>query len=73
MNLCKNRKRAFYCHPTGGKGKNNIADKGLSQPFQTKEHLFFPISGIDLPQRSQNLVNYHPIFCPNVEYCSFFV
>ncbi|WP_215203156.1 hypothetical protein, partial [Escherichia coli] len=53
--------------------KNHIANKGLSQLFQTKAHLFFPISGIDSPQRSQNLVNYHPIFCPNVGYCSFFV
>ncbi|AYC00043.1 hypothetical protein CJZ69_02675 [Escherichia coli ATCC 8739] len=39
-----------------------MANKGLSQLFQTKAHLFFPISGIDSPQWSQNLVNYHPIF-----------
>ncbi|MCQ4010727.1 hypothetical protein FK521_30525, partial [Klebsiella pneumoniae] len=25
------------------------------------------------PQRLQNLVNYHPIFCPNAGDCSFFV
>ncbi|WEF28610.1 hypothetical protein PYR66_02400 [Klebsiella aerogenes] len=33
---------------------------------------FFSISGIPSPQRLQNLVNYHPIFCPNAGGCSFF-
>ncbi|MFH7117870.1 hypothetical protein ACHWGW_29565, partial [Klebsiella pneumoniae] len=34
---------------------------------------FFSISRIPSPQRLQNLVNYHPIFCPNAGDCSFFV
>jgi hypothetical protein len=33
---------------------------------------FFSISRIPSPQRPQNLVNYHPIFCPNAGGCSFF-
>jgi hypothetical protein len=33
--------------------------------------LFFSISRIPSPQRLQNLVNYHPIFCPNIGDCSF--
>ncbi|HBS6589837.1 TPA: hypothetical protein ACN7C3_001766 [Klebsiella pneumoniae] len=34
---------------------------------------FFSISRIPSPQRLQNLVDYHPIFCPNAGDCSFFV
>jgi hypothetical protein len=34
---------------------------------------FFSISRIPSPQSLQNLVNYHPIFCPNAGDCSFFV
>jgi hypothetical protein len=36
-------------------------------------HPFFSISRIASPQTLQNLVNYHPIFCPNAGDCSFFV
>jgi hypothetical protein len=36
-------------------------------------HSFFSISRIGSPQTPQNLVNYHPIFCPNAGDCSFFV
>jgi len=35
--------------------------------------LFFRISRIPSPQRSQNLVNYHPLLCPNNGECSIFV
>jgi hypothetical protein len=34
--------------------------------------LICSISGIASPQSPQNLVNYHPIFCPNAGDCSFF-
>ncbi|HHT4159487.1 TPA: hypothetical protein ACTY4I_003276, partial [Enterobacter hormaechei] len=34
---------------------------------------FFHISGIPSPQSHQNLVNYHPIFCPNIGEYSIFV
>jgi hypothetical protein len=34
---------------------------------------FFSISRIASSQSLQNLVNYHPIFCPNAGDCSFFV
>jgi hypothetical protein len=34
---------------------------------------FFSISRIPSPQCLQDLVNYHPIFCPNAGDCSFFV
>ncbi|PJY90382.1 hypothetical protein CK493_18925 [Shigella sonnei] len=73
MNQRKKWEVAFCCRLKDRQNKNHIANKGLSQLFQTKAHLFFPISGIHSPQWSQNLVNYHPIFCQNVGYCSFFV
>jgi hypothetical protein len=43
-------------------------------PLQTPHYYhFFSISRIPSPQRLQNLVNYHPIFCPNAGDCSFFL
>jgi hypothetical protein len=39
----------------------------------THSYHFFSISRIPSPQRRQDLVNYHPIFCPNAGDCSFFV
>ncbi|MDM4205449.1 hypothetical protein [Klebsiella spallanzanii] len=49
-------------------------DKTVIFPLQTPLYYhFFSISRIPSPQRLQNLVNYHPIFCPNAGDCSFFV
>jgi hypothetical protein len=49
-------------------------DKFAIFPLQTPHYYhFFSISRIPSPQRLQNLVNYHPIFCPNAGDCSFFV
>jgi hypothetical protein len=49
-------------------------DKFAIFTLQTPHYYhFFSISRIPSPQRLQNLVNYHPIFCPNAGDCSFFV
>jgi hypothetical protein len=56
---------------------NNLRKNPLRRVFLCPQNgakqFFFGFSRIASPQVIQNLVDYHPIFCPIARDCSFFV